>query len=172
MTSFFPIAACILITSAAGCLATCILITSGAGWGGGVIYYRFCIGKLNIFATNGNDNGEESINSQVFRSKNSQFANKKFLEKSAQSQEKLIQARATERSQCPATTSTVLTRNQEVIQTFLYTSDIILTFVYTLIYTHFELQQSTYNYIFCIYTQINIYHNNCREKNTNPLGQE
>ena len=35
MTSFSPIAACILITSAAGCLATYILITSGAGWGGG-----------------------------------------------------------------------------------------------------------------------------------------
>ena len=47
------------------------------------IGYRFCIGKLNIFATNGNDNGEESINSQVFRSKKGQFANKKFLEKSA-----------------------------------------------------------------------------------------
>ena len=31
------------------------------------IGYRFCIGKLNM--TNGNDNGEESINSQVFRSK-------------------------------------------------------------------------------------------------------
>ena len=136
------------------------------------IGYRFCIGKLNIFATNGNDNGEESINSQVFRSKKGQFANKKFLEKSAQSQEKLIQARATERSQYPAATSTVLTRNREVIQTFLYTSDIISTFVYTLIYTHFKLQQSTYNYIFCIYIQINIYHNNRREKNTNPLGQE
>ena len=60
------------------------------------IVYRFCFGKLNIFATN--DHGEESINFQVFRGKKRKFVTKKNLEKSAHSEEKLIQARATERS--------------------------------------------------------------------------
>ena len=84
------------------------------------IVYRFCFGKLNIFATNGNDRGEESIDFQVFRGKKGKFVTKKNLEKSAHSEEKLIQARATERSQHPAASSIVLTRNQEVIQTILF----------------------------------------------------
>lgn len=41
------------------------------------IGYRYCTGKLNIFATNGNEHGEESTNSQVFRSKKGKFVSKK-----------------------------------------------------------------------------------------------
>lgn len=53
---------------------------------------------------------------KFFGAKKANLLVKKNRGKSALCQEKLIQARTTERSQYPAATSNVLTRNQEVIQ--------------------------------------------------------
>ena len=100
------------------------------------IGYRFCIGKLNIFAINGNDHGEESMNSQVFRSKKGQFVNKKNSGKKCTFAGEANTSQSNRAKSISCGYEDFLTRNQEVIQTtFLYTSDIISTFVYTLIYT-------------------------------------
>ena len=82
-----------------------------------------CVGKQKIFATNGNDQSEdESINSPAFRRTNGKFTTKKNIEKCTQSQEKLLQARATKRSQFEYSTATniALTRKQEVIEKMLF----------------------------------------------------
>ena len=70
------------------------------------IVYR--VGKQNIFATNDQSQGETDS-----RHKNGEFSKKKNVEKSIHSQQSLVEARATPRSQFDCPTNIAWTRTQE-----------------------------------------------------------
>ena len=78
-----------------------------------MIVYRICISKQKAFATN-DQSEDESMNSPAFRRKNGKFSKKNVFEKSIRSQESVMQARATKRSQFECPTNIAWTRTQEV----------------------------------------------------------
>ena len=71
------------------------------------IVYR--VGKQNIFPTNDQSKGD----SLASRHKNGKFSKKKHVEKSIRSQQSLVEARATPRSQFDCPTNIAWTRTQE-----------------------------------------------------------
>ena len=73
------------------------------------IVYR--VGEQNIFATNDQSQGE--TDSLASRHKNGEFSKKKHIEKSIRSQQSLVEARATPRSQFDCPTNIAWTRTQE-----------------------------------------------------------